>query len=265
MLVDRFLTAILAWALPLLTAHAQAVTMVAPDFWCPYSCTANHPREGFVVDILAAILRNEGVPFRYVNENYPRALQNVLHNVHQVVGPTYPDEVPALRLAPTPVTYNRMCFFTLPGSPWKFTDTGSLGDIRLGIIEGYKYGKALDEYIALNRMNQDRIDLNTGDDLTPRMVRKMQAHRFDAFIEDRFLVRYLSRQTRGGLTLREAGCLAPIAGYLAFSPANPDTPRLIELYESGMRTLLKSGQLKGLLDRYDLPADDWRQAPAKKP
>jgi hypothetical protein len=70
-------------------------------------------------------------------------------------------------------------FFTTSNKTWQYLGTGSINNIRLGVIKAYDYGESLNQYIQLN-INNDRLQILTGeDDVLSRAVNMIVADRID--------------------------------------------------------------------------------------
>ncbi|MEC5386475.1 transporter substrate-binding domain-containing protein [Uliginosibacterium sp. H3] len=246
-----------AWcALSLLTlassaSHAETVSVVSPDYWCPYSCKAGSPREGYIVDVLRQILERHGHVLRYENENYARALQEARQGRYTLITTVYPEEAPGFSFTHEPIARASYCFYTRVGNPWRYTGPASLEHVRIGVIKGYSYGPQLNKLI---QGKPDSFDLQTGDALTSRLAAMVFMSRLDGFIEDDNVVRHLLA-TQPQIQLKESGCFAQDFTYVAVSPRFGNSRELAELIDKELRSLRKSGQLKEILSRYGLT--DW--------
>ncbi len=244
----------LSLMLAALPAAADEIVLASPDYWCPFSCAAGAAQEGFAVDIVRAIFTAAGHRVRLVNENYSRALLDVRAGIYTATAPTFHEEAPDFVFPGQPISRNRYCVFVPARSDWAYRGAASLAAWRrVGIIRGYAYGDALDAAI---KAAPQRFEVHAGDDLTQRMLRRLQLGRLDAFIEEENLVAYTLKR-HPELAARSAGCEAPSYAYLAISPRHPRAQDYARLFSDGMLKLRSSGQLKRILAAYGL--QEWPQ------
>lgn len=230
---------------------ADDIVVVAPDFWCPFSCKAGAAQEGFTIDILRAIFAPLGRRVRYQNLNYARALVAVRAGRYSATSPTYKDEAPDFVYPATPISRNRYCFYTAPDRHWLYKGAPSLAGQRIGIVQGYAYGKDIDQAVA---QKVAAFEVNYGEGLTYRMARKLLLGRLDSFVEDENLVNY-TMALHADIRLRQAGCAPVSYSYFALSPARPESAALAGEFDQGMARLHESGQLERILKAYGL--HDW--------
>ncbi|MDI4632638.1 transporter substrate-binding domain-containing protein [Pelomonas sp. V22] len=250
--MNRRALPLLASLLPCLAlpaARADEIVLASPDFWCPFSCKAGDPLEGFTVDIIRAIFGPAGHQVRLVNENYSRALLDVRAGRYTATPSTFRDEAPDFVLPEQPISRNRYCVYVLPQQRWTYTGPGSLRGKQVGIVRNYSYGSELDRLI---KAQPKQFDVHAGDGLTERMLRRLEVGRIDAFIEDENLVTYTLRQ-KPELKARSAGCEAPTYAFMAISPQHPKAQAYARLFSEGMLQLRRTGQLREILARYGLP------------
>ena len=230
---------------------AEAIVVVAPDFWCPFSCKAGGAHEGFTIDILRAVFTPLGRQVKYENLNYARALLGVRTGRYTATSPTYKDEAPDFIYPATPISRNRYCFYTAPHSHWLYKNAASLAGQRVGIVQGYTYGNEIDQAVAHKTA---AFELNYGEDLTYRLARKLLLGRLDSFVEDENLVSY-TMAMHADVRLRQAGCAPVSYSYFALSPALPESRALAREFDEGMARLRESGQLERIMKAYGL--HDW--------
>ncbi|XHS76566.1 substrate-binding periplasmic protein [Burkholderiaceae bacterium UC74_6] len=227
---------------------AHELTVAAPAFWCPFSCTAGSRHEGFTLDILRAVFEPRGIQVRLINENYARALQDVRDGHYGATPSTFKQEAPGFVFPKTPISRNQYCFYTAPGQRWSYAGIGSLKGQRVGIVKGYSYGGRLDQAIAAKAA---QFDVSVGDDITHRMARMVMSQRLDSFVEDESLVQYIL-SSHPELQLRNAGCEPARYAYLALSPARAESAALAKAFDEGLQRLRAGGQLEQIMQHYGL-------------
>ena len=243
--------------MPLLVCLAMAgqargeTLVIAADIWCPINCAPAEERPGIFVELARDIFAEAGIEVRYEMRNWARVLQEVRRGeINAAVGAGVED-APDFLFTSTPVALSRNCFYTLADSTWRYAGLESLAGVRLGVINDYSYGSALNAYVAAQRGHGDRVQVAAGDKALDINLSKLGHRRLDAMIENSWVMQArLAALGRRG-ELREAGCREPdVPIYLAFSPALPSSARHVALFEQGLQRYRTSGRLRALLQRY---------------
>lgn len=237
--------------LPLLASAMVAagpLRLVSPDYWCPFSCPASQPQQGFTIDILRAALETQGYDISFRNMNYARALVAVRQGQFDAIPAVYRNEAPDFVFSRQAIARNRYCVYTAPESRWSYRQPADLAGKRIGLIKGYDYGARLNAWLD---RTESTVDLHTGDQIVPRMMSKVAMKRLDALVEDESVVDWLLHQ-RNGPPLRKAGCEAASWSYLAISPRYPQADKLAHDFDSGLRLLRSNGQLANIMANYGL-------------
>ncbi|MBD9414926.1 transporter substrate-binding domain-containing protein [Pseudomonas sp. PDM16] len=237
---------------------ARAETLViAADPWCPINCAADSPRPGIFVELAQSIFAEHGIQVRYVTRNWARVLQQVRRGeINAAVGAGRED-APDFLFTDTPVALSRNCFYTLPGSTWRFTGVDSLPAVRLGVINDYSYGELINAYVSANRREDQHVQVASGDRALDINLSKLRLGRLDALVENSWVLQAHLAEQDDSVSVREAGCREPdVPIYLAFSPVRQDSARYVELFEQGLQRYRADGRLKALLDAYGVEASE---------
>lgn len=229
-------------------AQADTLRLVSPDYWCPFSCAQDSPQQGFTVDIVRRIFEPQGYRLEYQNENYARALMNVRAGRADATTSTLKEEAPDFIFPKQPISRNRYCVYVRADSPWAYTKPSDFGQMRVGVIAGYDYGKAIGNWLA---QPGHRAEMHSGDKVVPRLIDKVRRGWLDALIEDESLVAWLQAKDKE-VPLRNAGCEAATYGYLGLSPAIPHAQAIADQFDQGMSKLRSSGELDKIMRRYGL-------------
>ncbi|MBV8657435.1 MAG: transporter substrate-binding domain-containing protein [Burkholderiales bacterium] len=229
---------------------APVLSIVAPDYWCPFSCHETDAQPGFTIEIVRAIFEPLGYRVDFHNENYARALVDVRAGRFDVIPSAIRAEAPDFVFPKEAVSVNRFCVYTPIASGWPYHSPADFGARRIGVIKGYDYGPRIDAWL---QSKTQHAEVHSGDDIVPRMISKLEMGRLDAFIEEEHLVDWsLFKMSHPGL--RKAGCETPIPGYLGFSPTRLDAKQMAQTYDAGIVRLRKSGQLSHIMASYGLAA-----------
>lgn len=231
-----------------LPATADTLQLVAPDYWCPFSCRQNEAQAGFTIDIARAIYTPLGYTLRYRNRNYARAIAELRRGQFDAIPSVIQAEAPDLVFPRQPISRNRFCVYAPADASWTFQQAADLNGRRIGLVQAYDYGPAIQAWQAGATA---QVEWHGGDDVLARMLGKLRLGRLDALIEEESLVDHqLARQP--GSKLHKAGCLSPSYGYLGISPRHPKAHQLAEAFDQGMARLRRDGSLARIMQRYGL-------------
>ena len=228
----------------------------ASDPWSPYAGEVESENQGYIIDILKAIYSKHGYIVRYYNKPWSRCIEDTRKGNLTALAGADIDEVPDFVFPINTIGITRPAFFVLKDSEFDFKELSSLKDKCLGVIQDYTYEEHLDQYITKNK-DSSAIYTVTGNNPLERLIKALKEKRIDAFVENAPVV-YYSLKLYGYKVedFKEAG--APKKGvdlYIPFSPKNPDSTKLAAIFDEGIVKLRKSGELKKILQKYDL--EDW--------
>ncbi|HET8802494.1 MAG TPA: transporter substrate-binding domain-containing protein [Marinobacter sp.] len=232
-------------------SHGRVITLAA-DPWCPHNCTAGAALEGYMVDVAREVFGEAGYEVRYMNVSWARALQLTREGVVDGVVGAFVGDAPDFIFPDEPLGYSQINLYTHPQSQWLYRGIDSLRGQTLLAINGYSYSPELDAYIDAHLQNQERVWILSGPAPLNRAIYLLDQHRTDVFPEDRYVLEWAIRQLDDVAMPRTAGRLFEARTYIAFSPANPESPELARLLSEGTRTLRTSGRFSNLLASYGL-------------
>lgn len=253
----RWITGGLLAMLLLGSASARAETLVmAADDWCPVNCAQDAERPGILVELAREIFAEAGIEVEYRVTNWARAVQDVRSGrVNALVGAGIRDAPDFIfgNLAPG---ISRNCFYARAGSDWRYSGLASLDEIRLGVINGYSYGKEIDDYIRRHQKNLDRLQQAAGEQALALNVRKVELGRVDALLENTWVMSLYLDQHKEVDNLVEVGCRVPdVPIYIAFSPVLASSTRYRDILDDGIHRYRQDGRLEALLQRYGIRSD----------
>lgn len=250
-------SAALAVVLCALAPAARAETLVlAADPYCPYNCIAEERLPGFMVDIAAEALAEDGHKVEYRVLPWSRALSEArAGRVAGAIGVGIGDGAGLVLHLDEPAAETRQMVLSRSGEvvTWQGTDT--FAGRRLGVIADYSHGETIDRYVNVHRFKSDAVVIVHGDDALERILRLMLAGRIDLAVSDFAVTVFATR--RLGLSREVAmvptGRSMPL--FVGFSPERPDAQSLARRMVSSIRTMRRTGRLASILSRYGLV--DW--------
>lgn len=227
---------------------------IAGERWAPFNNYASdRDRPGFMLEIVAAVLRKAQREWVYTELPWARAVQETRQGrFDALIGA---DKVGAagFDFPGEPIGYSVSSFFVRADSTWHYRGVESLSGLRVGVLTGTLHGAAFDNYAARHRRAVDAI---SGPDYVRRSFVKLAAGRIDAFLEDSTVATYFLRSSGQTGKFKEAGRLhAGTEVHLAFAPGLADSRELAALITDGVRELRRSGELQAILNRYGVT--DW--------
>lgn len=262
-LLGLSLLAALAWSgTSPVPALAQDLVFAA-DEWCPYNCEAGAELPGLVVEMIAEIFGAEGLTTGYRVVPWARAIEEARGGAFTGIIGAGHTEAPDFIFPETPAFFVSDAFYVPLGSNWRFEGMDSLRDQRFGVIRDYSYGNLFDTYIEENRNDPQRIFEITGEAPLPRLVQMLATGRLDLVVEDRSVMSWLLAEQGAAGSIQEAAVFAQDGVFVAFSPANPRSPYLAELFDRGLQTMRANGRLTEILARYGL--DETAVSPGNLP
>lgn len=209
------------------TPLPERVHLATTD-WCPYVCENDLAHPGVVYEHMEQTFAELGVVLEINFYPWSRAIQ--LAREGQVDGllTATPEEAPSLAFTREPTLHFQSCFFAGKSRSWHYSGLSSLEAVRLGVIKDYAYGSPIDEFV-LARENATHLVIMAGGHEIPRMYHMVRLGRLDAFLEDRFTLRWsLLRAELDPAALEEAGCLEPAPFFFALNPQLPWGEALLE-------------------------------------
>lgn len=247
-------TALVALALPV---RADEVVFAA-DLWCPYNCIPDSDKPGYMVEIAARAFASAGHKFSYKTMPWARALADAASGKITGVFGASPDEAKDLLYPKQPLAQSRNVLAVPAGSPFVWASIKSLEPVALGIIQDYSYGATLDAYIKANLKNPSRIQVLSGDTPLLGNLRKLQAARIGATVDDVNVLTYTltSENLTNAVRLVDIAD-APSPLFIGLSPKPPQAAAYAALLDTTVEALRVSGDLDKILARYGLK--DWEK------
>lgn len=250
----RCLTLLLAFGLP--AVQAETITIVA-DEWCPYNCAPGSDKPGYMIEIAQKVLGEAGHTIEYSNMPWSRAIEESRRGRFTAIVGAARDDAPDFVYPDQPLGISGSVFAVKKGADWKYTGTDSLAAVSVGVIQDYSYSEEFDAYSATHAKDSKRIQVATGENALSTNIRKLDAGRIGALLEDKAVFEYQLAQEGKIGAFDFAGGLEEAEIFIAFSPAIPAAKDYAKLLGEGIANLRASGELAKILERYGLK--DWKR------
>lgn len=251
------LLALVLTACTLQLAAAETLS-IRSDVWPPYNDDPKSMKPGYMINVLMEIFMPQGYALDYQQLSWTDSLDVVRKGQFSAVIGATKDDAPGFVFPKESFGVSDTAFFVKGGSKWKFAGTGSLENIRLGVIESYAYNDELDPYIKANKGTR-RIVEATGDDPLGALIRMLQNDQIDVIAEDTnvMFATLISGKVPMGSIAVAGNCKEKSILYVAFSPKNPKSKELAAKFDAGIKILRGSGKLNAILGLYGLT--DWKK------
>lgn len=254
------LLSICLWLGFVTAARAESIIIVA-DPWCPYNCEEDAKNQGYMIDIARAALAKGGVEVVYKTRPWSRAIEQTREGKFTAIIGATPEEAPDFIYPKTLQGFSTMRLWVRPDSNWQFKGPASLDKMKIGAIVDYSYSTLLDDYFQKHHKDRDRIQLLGGENALELNLRKLLAGRIDVLPEDKNVMHYYYQSRGQEVAVKEAGNPIDSAHvqdaflFVGFGPKTPKAQHYANLLDKGVRELRASGELKAILDKYQV--DDW--------
>ena len=231
-------------------AFSETITL-ASDCWRPYICGNGPDKYGISIDITKMIFEEAGYQVQFSDMPWKRAVSLTRKGNYSAIVCAAKNDALDFIFPEVHVVLRRTCFYTHEKSQWIYDGLGSLMDVSIGIVAGYHYFDALDNYIEKQK-DTGKIQIAHGKNAMVQNVLKLKAERIHAYPADPYVLQYTMFQLQLS-GIRKAGC-APgeTKLYIAFSPALPQSTQYAAIFSEGMRQLIASGRIIEIYAKYGI-------------
>lgn len=225
------------------------------DYWCPYICNPNSDKPGYMVEVLRKVFEPQGYKLDIQLQSWVKAIAATRTNESNALMGASPIDGPDFIFPKQPLGLMRNAFFVRRDSKWSYQGAASLAGQKIGVINSYTYGEGIDPLI---KQKHTSFYVVSGKQPLESVVRMAHTGRLDAFVESPDILPHTTAQTKKYLRhFRFAGWveIAEPELYVLFSPKNPKSKVYAQILDEGITKLRASGELKRILDRYEVY--DW--------
>jgi polar amino acid transport system substrate-binding protein len=220
----------------------------------PFNGTPGDSRPGYVIEIAQKIFSAHGVTLDYQTLPWEQALKSARESSIEAVIGANEKEAAGLIVPQEPVGAPRMALFTMKKTEWRYENLASLSTVRLGVIAGYSYWDALDQYIATHQ--GVKIVVFDGDTPLHNAIKKLNTGELDVVAES--ISVFIWTVKANGFSPADYRMAFSYEGepiFMAFAPTDQGR-QYAAWFDQGLRDLRKSGTLTSILAGYGL--SDWK-------
>ncbi len=231
---------------------AQEIKLVA-DKWCPYNCSTEGSSQGYVVEMAKAVFKKHKIRVNYLVKPWNEAVKNTEEGTADGVIGALPSDIPAAIFPDEPIGFNNECLFSLKNKNATYQKTEDLKGRKLGIVEGYGYSDEMMEFLAKNKESTVSV---SGDNPVKINLENLLNNKIDWFVESSDVVKYTITGRSKYESVVNVGCVKKAPIYVAFSPKLKNAKEFAKILDEGIVQLRQSGELKAILNRYNV--QDWK-------
>ncbi len=236
--------------------YSETISILS-DKWYPINGEPNSSHPGYMIEIAETILNKQGHKLDYRLAPWKRSLAEVRQGHANCIVGAYKSDAPDFIYPKNSWGKAEFNFYMASDNPssWTYKGIDSLGSMNLGVISGYTYSSDLDSYIAANR-NGSLVQLASGEKALEKNIRKLLAKRLDIIISYQPVMANKLVELGMAGNIKRVGLLENSQNmYIACSPKKESSKHYTQLFSDGISELRASGELKLILDKYDLK--DW--------
>lgn len=243
----------------LLSVSAGAETLtIRADNWPPFNGNPKDAKAGYMIEVLREIYGLHAHKIDYQLLSWDNSLASVRKGQFNAVVGASQDDAPDFVFPQESFGVSANTFFVLGTSNWAYNGIGSLGKVKLGVIEDYAYSDELDAYIKTSKKS-GKVVISRGEEALALLINKLQSGKVDVIVEDASVMMFALMKL--GLPpgqIKSAGSARDSQDlYIAFAPGNPASKEYAQQFDDGIRKLRAAGKLQQILSRYNLT--DWKK------
>ncbi len=196
--------------------------------------------KGLVPRIVTEAFRLAGVTVEYIFYPWKRAyIMSANGELDGTIQWLYSSDREADHYYSDAIMEERFVWFHLDSEPFSWVDLNDLEGLIIGAVSGYTYTEEFYNAVDENRIQVDFASTSL------QNISKLQYKRIQVFLENidignHLLNTHFSAQTINSITYHETPFISDNS-YLLLSRINPESRRLLELFNDGLKKLKENG------------------------
>ncbi len=217
----------------------------------PYSMKTKSKDQGFFIDLVTEIYKDNGIEIKYAPASWAQAVAGLMmKDRYHLIANVSESDIPNALYSKKEIVSTNDTFWVLKNNSWKFKNIKSLQGLKLGIIIGHTYSEQIEEYVDNNPSSIIKVSATDG---RAKLIEFLKQKKIDAVIEDYAVMKYSLKQSKNDKEISAAGGLLNTNKlYIAFSPRNNNSKELLEIFEKGLEKVKKDGRFKALILKYEI-------------
>lgn len=231
---------------------------VRADDWFPVNGKPGSSEEGVYIDLLRAILEPAGHRIDYQLLSWEDAVENVRAGRNDCVVGAARGDAPDLLFAARPWMSFDNLFYAREGRGLRVQGLDDLAGLKLGVIEGYSYGEALDAYLQTHRDDPERVVVvEYGRNPLALQISRLIAGRIDLTVEASVVMQSHLAKARLQGRVVAVGAMNDLQHiFVACSPARPQLKAIMQRINTGFEALQAEGRLEAFYGKYGLSSGE---------
>ncbi len=245
-------------ALTLTAAVKRKELILCYDEWPPSTIFPSEKNfnRGFTIDLMQSVFAKHGYDVVFREVPYARGIEMTATGQCHLLAEV-PDGVQEKNiLFPEESTFAyKQAFFIRRGSNWKYKGVNSLKGLRVGNIVGYDYSQLDPDFqrFLKDPKKSNQITVVGGTDGIQQLMRLIAIGRLDTFNEAFLIGSYVIQQNGLQDQLTVGGYFSkPLVEKPVFSPKNPESAKLMKIWDEDRKNLRLSGRDLKFLEKYGL-------------
>ena len=220
--------------------------------WCPQICPSSKNKPGYVVEIMQLLLRKSDLSLHIDIYPWSRAIKYVTQGNYSALLSPAKKEAPSLIYPRVPIGIQKMCFFTLADSTWRYKGSESLKGISIGVADG----TSLEELSEYHHQNQHQFQSQPYHErFLIQNIKKLVKGRIDTFIFSRNTTLLETNNMTDPFPIRMANCVSDAPIYVAFTSNKKFSKiinQVIQRFDTEMLNTITQREVEFILAKYDV-------------
>lgn len=259
MLFSRLLTASIC--LVCFTSGASAgnstVLKLASDPYCPYTCTPESEKPGYMVEFAEQALEPHGYKVDYSIMPWKRVL--ILASKGELDGAITVDTEDAkhnnMLVSKTPFASTCQSIITRKNDPFIWAPKHGLSDRQVVIINGYTYGGPVREWLA-DSNNENQIHKISGENALGISLKMIAKGRADATIVDCNVASFTASTYNLSGQLKTTQTGYGVRMFIGITRNRTDSEQINQILEKAFQQMKDDGRLEKLAAKYSI--SNWK-------
>lgn len=250
---DRLMKRIIVFLfiyLGLLQANTITVTM---EENCPYACTEDANKKGFLVDIVTAAFKKAGYKVEFTSSSSQKqAIKDVRDQKFDAVLGTNPKEAPGLIYPKSVLSYAYDVIIVPTYSKWKRTSADSLNTLILGGQDEYAYNKELSHHFSKYYNDPKKVKLNAGVYAVKNGLIDLRFDKITALAINQVALHYFYFKRKKPFPFKVAHTYQREPLYIGFTPQTYKSKKYAKILHIELKKLRGSKEMRRILRKYGL-------------
>ncbi|BBH52172.1 substrate-binding periplasmic protein [Fluviispira sanaruensis] len=240
---------------------ADVIKVTAVEY-CPYICIPekNKGLKGLNNDVLIEIYKKFGHKLTFEYMPWQRAVNELERGSYDLTPIIEANQYSKITLSNNVFIKYKISCFTRKNTPWSFNGLKSIGNLRLGVQNGFDYSSInpeFDKYIKNETEKKSgKVSIISGEDATEKIIKMILADRLDFICDNEGVIMHFIKNKKLQKNLKQAGVLNLDINYVGFSMKSKKAGEYKKIFDDNIIEFKKSEIYKNLLTKYGIEDPD---------